>query len=85
MPNKKLEDYGDYDIIPASEIFAELRKSPSYMREYEALEEEFAEHDRQIERRIARREWRAAQLARVRHFWCWLTRGVDQVATNPQP
>lgn len=29
-------------FIPVEEVFAELRKDPEYMKEYEALEEEFA-------------------------------------------
>ena len=28
--------------IPADEVFAELRKDPEFMKEYDALEEEFA-------------------------------------------
>ena len=84
MPNKKLEDYGDYDIIPASEVFAELSEDPEFMREYEAAEEEFAKLRRQIRQRKAFRKWREAQLARVREavqgLWHWLTRGVDRVA-----
>ena len=79
MPNKKLDEYGDYDIIPASEVFAELHKDPEYRREYEKQKPEFDRLLRQIDRRIARRKWREAQLARVRDFWHWLTRGADRV------
>ena len=78
-------------FIPADDIVAEWRKDPSYMREYERQKPEFDRLRRQIDRRIARRAWRAAQLARMRgvwqslvagfrDFWHWLTRGVDRVA-----
>ena len=56
---------------------AEVRSDPEYMREYEALKDEFAEIRRQIRakdaRHQARRAWGGAQLARVREFWaiCW--------------
>ena len=45
---------------------AEWRKDPEYMREYEALEEEFAEVRRQMLVNRARRERREALVARVR-------------------
>ena len=78
--------------IPMDEDVAEWRKSPSYMREYERQKPEFDRLRRQIDRRLARREWRATQLARVREFWAmcwrygtglcrWLVRGHDPVTT----
>ena len=84
MPNKKRDEHGDYDIIPASEAFAEFCKNPKFVQEYEALEEEFAEIRRQIRakdaRRQARRAWRATLVARVRDFWYSLAGRLDRVA-----
>ena len=80
MPNKKLDEYGDYDIIPASEVFAELHKDSEFMREHEKQKPERDRLLREIDRRIARREWRAAQLARVRNVWQSMRRGFAGVA-----
>ena len=49
--------------IPVSVAFAEWRKDPEYVREYEALEEEFAEEQRRID---ARKAEAVARLARMR-------------------
>ena len=80
MPNTKHDK-----SIPVEESIAEWRRDPSYMRAYESLEEEFAELERQIDRRRARRLRREALVARVREgvlgFWQWLVPGRDRVAT----
>ena len=75
--------------ISAKELFAEWRNDPEYMREYEALEEEFAEVQQQIDARDAREARRVALVARLREglrdlgrgFWHWLVPGRDRVAT----
>ena len=78
--------------ISVDEDIAEWFKAPGFVREYEALEEEFAELERQIDRRRAWRLRREALVARVREgmqslmagvrdFWHWLVPGQDRVAT----
>ena len=87
MPNKKLEDYADNEIISSEEaeaIMAEWHKDPEFVREYEAFKKEFAEMQRQDRvkdaRRQAQRAWFATLVARVRDFWYSLAGGLDRVA-----
>ena len=79
MPNKKLDEYGDYDIIPADKVIAEWIKNPKFVREYEALEEKYAKIHRQIRAKDARLARRAALMARIRETaqgcWHWLMGG----------
>ena len=86
MPNTKQDK-----TLSVDELAAEWFKDPEFVREYEALEEEFAELERQIDRRRARRLRREALVARVREgvqslvagmrdFWHWLVPGRDRVA-----
>ena len=76
MPSKK----SDYDPIPWEETVAEWMKDPEFVREYEALEDEFAPIYRRIAAKKARRARRKALVRRVRNFWATLMRGLDRIA-----
>lgn len=77
MPKKNGEKY---NFIPASEVSAKWFKNPKFVKAYEALEEEFAEMERQIDARQARRERRKAFVKRVHIFWASLLRGLNRIA-----
>ena len=68
-------------IISADELAAEWFKDPEFVREYEALEQEYAEIYRQIRAKDARRARRTALLARAHEFWHWLVNRADRVPT----
>ena len=71
------------EFIPAEELFAELRKSPSYVREYERVKPEYDRLERRIEARKARRAKRKALVKRVRGFWASLMRGLTRLVKQP--
>ena len=80
MPNK---DDEKPKFIPVDEDIAEWFKNPKFVEEYEALEDEFAEFDRECDAFVARRERRKAVLAwvrgvgvKLRGFWAYINRGI---------
>ena len=79
MTSEKLWRIKEDKTISVDADIAEWRKDPQYMRAYESLKPKYDRLRRQIRARKARREWRAAQLARVREVWHWLWRRVDRV------